>query len=55
VTFAEAATPVLDRAYALQDTGAALAYIESGHALGRVVITLQVRSAVSFRSGDEPV
>ena len=31
-------TPVIDKTYPLRETGAALAYIERGHARGKVVI-----------------
>lgn len=33
-------TPVIDRMYPLRETPAALAYIETGHARGKVVVTL---------------
>lgn len=33
-------TPVIDKAYPLHETPAALGYIESGHARGKVVVTL---------------
>jgi NADPH:quinone reductase-like Zn-dependent oxidoreductase len=32
--------PVIDRTYPLRETPAALAYIEGGHARGKVVITV---------------
>ncbi|MET1009255.1 MAG: zinc-binding dehydrogenase, partial [Gaiellaceae bacterium] len=33
-------TPVIDRTYPLSDVAEALAYVEEGHARGKVVITL---------------
>ena len=33
-------TPVIDRTYTLDETSAALSYIETGHARGKVVIEL---------------
>jgi len=33
-------TPVIDRTYPLNETPAALAYVEAGHARGKVVITV---------------
>jgi NADPH:quinone reductase-like Zn-dependent oxidoreductase len=33
-------TPVIDRQYALAETGAAIAYVEEGHARGKVILTL---------------
>jgi NADPH:quinone reductase-like Zn-dependent oxidoreductase len=33
-------TPVIDRRYTLEETGAALRYLETGHARGKVVITI---------------
>jgi NADPH:quinone reductase-like Zn-dependent oxidoreductase len=33
-------TPVIDRTYRLNETPDALAYVEQGHARGKVVITL---------------
>jgi NADPH:quinone reductase-like Zn-dependent oxidoreductase len=32
--------PIVDRTYSLQDTAAALRYIEGGHARGKVVVTV---------------
>jgi NADPH:quinone reductase-like Zn-dependent oxidoreductase len=32
--------PVIDKTYPLSDTAAALAYIEKGHARGKVVVTI---------------
>ncbi|HKQ97436.1 MAG TPA: NAD(P)-dependent alcohol dehydrogenase [Candidatus Polarisedimenticolia bacterium] len=34
-------TPVIDRTYTLRETSAAIAYLEEGHARGKVVITMQ--------------
>jgi NADPH:quinone reductase-like Zn-dependent oxidoreductase len=34
--------PVIDRTYPLAETTAALAYIESGHAAGKVLVTIAV-------------
>lgn len=33
-------TPIIDRTYALRDTSRAIAYVEAGHARGKVVITI---------------
>ncbi|MEP7059465.1 MAG: NAD(P)-dependent alcohol dehydrogenase [Actinomycetota bacterium] len=33
-------TPVVDRTYALADTGEGLSYVETGHARGKVVVTI---------------
>ena len=33
-------TPVIDRTYPLSDVAEAIAYVEEGHARGKVVITL---------------
>jgi NADPH:quinone reductase-like Zn-dependent oxidoreductase len=35
--------PVLDRTYPLHATAEALAYIEAGHARGKVVVSIQTR------------
>jgi NADPH:quinone reductase-like Zn-dependent oxidoreductase len=34
-------TPVVDRRYPLAETAAAIAYVEEGHARGKVVITVE--------------
>jgi NADPH:quinone reductase-like Zn-dependent oxidoreductase len=34
-------TPVIDRTYPLTDTPEAIRYLESGHACGKVVITIE--------------
>jgi NADPH:quinone reductase-like Zn-dependent oxidoreductase len=34
-------TPVIDKSYKLSDVPAALTYLETGHARGKVVITLE--------------
>jgi NADPH:quinone reductase-like Zn-dependent oxidoreductase len=34
-------TPVIDRTYTLSEVPAAMAYLEQGHARGKVVITVQ--------------
>src|SRR5206468_12534861 len=34
-------TPVIDRTYKLSETAAALRYLETGHARGKVVITME--------------
>ena len=36
-----AVTPVIDRAYPLKQTAEAVAYLEDGHARGKVVITVE--------------
>jgi NADPH:quinone reductase-like Zn-dependent oxidoreductase len=33
-------TPVIDRTYPLEDTAAAVQYLEQGHARGKVVISV---------------
>jgi NADPH:quinone reductase-like Zn-dependent oxidoreductase len=33
-------TPVIDRSYRLEETAAAIRYLEEGHAKGKVVITV---------------
>ncbi|MCE7983339.1 MAG: hypothetical protein DYG89_19370 [Caldilinea sp. CFX5] len=38
-------TPLIDRCYPLRETPAALRYLETGHARGKVVITVDERSA----------
>ena len=37
---AKAVAPVIDRTYPLPETPAALGYLETGHARGKVVITV---------------
>jgi NADPH:quinone reductase-like Zn-dependent oxidoreductase len=34
-------TPVIDRRYRLEDTAEAIAYVEAGHARGKVIINLE--------------
>jgi len=38
-------TPVIDRRYALSEVPEAIAYLEEGHARGKVIITLEQDSA----------
>ena len=40
-------TPVIDRRYPLDETAAAIGYVEAGHARGKVVITVDSSAAVS--------
>ena len=48
LTKAEKLTPVIDRQYPLADTSAAIAYVEEGHARGKVIITPWKRSSPAF-------
>ena len=47
--------PVIDRTYLLRDTPAALAYVEGGHARGKVVITVSAKTGPTETSSGPPL